>query len=188
MYKCPRILLRNSAVPYDTSRLRFPSHLLAASNSSPIRVRVLQQVRGSCSYVLCPHRQFRSFVCSQFYSLVLRPGTSACFFSLACLSFTVAGTPEHQCTLSVFVLVCSRRDAAAHQCSVWLLSYSVHIFLHPLSRASRHAATRLAETLHSVSFPPFYVTRWLSTVLLTATVSALLSHGLHHASTFTDTF
>ena len=55
---CPRSLLRNSAVPYDTSRPRFPSHLLAASDSSPIRVRVLQQVRGSCSYVLCPHRQF----------------------------------------------------------------------------------------------------------------------------------
>ena len=93
----------------------FPSHLLAASDSSPIRVRILQQVRGSCSYVLCPHRQFRSFACSQFYSLVLRLGTSACFFSLACLSFMVAGTPEHQCSLFVFVLVCSRRDAAAHQ-------------------------------------------------------------------------
>ena len=112
--KCLRIRLRNSAVPYDTSRLRFPSHLLAVSDSSPICVRVLQQVRGSCSYVLCPHRQFRSFACSQFYSLVLRPGTSACFFSLACLSFTVAGTPEHQCSLFVFVLVCSCRDAAAH--------------------------------------------------------------------------
>ena len=115
VYKCPRILLRNSAIPYNTSRPRFPSHLLAASDSSPIRIRILQQVRSSCSYVLCPHRQFRSFACSQFYSLILRPGTSACFFSLACLSFTVAGTPEHQCSLSVFVLVCSRRDAAAHQ-------------------------------------------------------------------------
>ena len=94
VYKCPRILLRNSAVPYDTSRPRFPSHLLAASDSSPIRVRVLQQVRGSCSYVLCSHRQFCSFACSQFYSLVLRPGTSACFFSLASLSFMVAGTPS----------------------------------------------------------------------------------------------
>ena len=115
VYKCPCILLGNSAVPYDTSRPRFPSHLLAASDSSPIRVHVLQQVRGSCLYVLCLHRQFRSFACSQFYSLILRPGTSACFFSLACLSFTVAGTPEHQCSLFVFVLVCSRRDAAAHQ-------------------------------------------------------------------------
>ena len=56
---CPRSLLRNSAVPYDMSRLRFSPHLLAASDSSPIRVRVLQQVRGSCSYILCPHRQFR---------------------------------------------------------------------------------------------------------------------------------
>ena len=113
VYKCPRSLLRNSAIPYDTSWPRFPSHFLAASDSSPIRVCVLQQVRGSCSYVLCPHHQFRSFTCSQFSSLVLRPGTSACFFSLACLSFTVAGTPEHQCSLFVFVLVCSCR--AAHQ-------------------------------------------------------------------------
>ena len=113
-YKCPCIPLRNSDVPYEASQPRFPSHLLAASDSSPIRVCVLQQVRGSCSYVLCPHRQFRSFACSQFYSLVLRPGTSACFFSLACLSSTVAGTPEHQCSLFVFVLVCSCRDAATH--------------------------------------------------------------------------
>ena len=116
MYKCLRIPLRNSAVPYDTLQPRFPSHLLAASDSSPIHVRVLQQVRGSCSYVLCPRRQFRSFACSQFYSLVLRPGTSAYFFSLACLSSTVARTPEHQCSLFVFVLVCSRREAAAHHC------------------------------------------------------------------------
>ena len=49
MYKCLRVALRNSAVPYDTSRPQFPSHLLAASNSSPIHVRVLQQVRSSCS-------------------------------------------------------------------------------------------------------------------------------------------
>ena len=37
------------------------------------------------------------------------------FLFLACLSSTVAGTPEHQCSLFVFVLVCSRRDTAAHQ-------------------------------------------------------------------------
>ena len=78
-YKCPHVALRNSAIPYNTLRLRFPSHLLAASDSRPICVHLLQQVHGSCSYVLCPHRQFHSFACSQFSSLILRPGTSACF-------------------------------------------------------------------------------------------------------------
>ena len=42
-------------------------------------------------------------------------GYECVFLFLACLSFTVAGTPEHQCSLFVFVLVCSCRDAAAHQ-------------------------------------------------------------------------
>ena len=77
--------------------------------------------------------------------------------------------------------------------SAQLHSSSVHIFLHPLSCASHHMATVtrvLAETLHSMSFPPFYITRWLSTMLLTATVFVLLSHsssrGLRHASTLMD--
>ena len=56
-----------------------------------------------------------SFTCSQFSSLVLRPGTSVCFFSLACLSSTVAGTPEHQCSLFGLCscLLAQRRSSAS---------------------------------------------------------------------------
>ena len=49
-YKCQCALGWTAAVPYDTSRLWFPSHSLAASDSSPICIRLLQQVHGSCSF------------------------------------------------------------------------------------------------------------------------------------------
>ena len=47
-YKCPCASERTAAVPYDTSQIQFPSHLVIMSDSSPIRVCLLQQVRGSC--------------------------------------------------------------------------------------------------------------------------------------------
>ena len=68
VYKYLHALNENSAVPYNTSQFRFPSHLLAASNSSTICVHLLQQVRGSCSYVLCPRCQFHLSTYSQFSS------------------------------------------------------------------------------------------------------------------------
>ena len=144
------------------SRPRFPPHLLAASDSSPIRVRILQQVHGSCLYVLCPHRQFCLFACSQFYSLILRPGTSACFFSLACLSFMVAGTPEHQCLLFVFVLVCSCRDTVAHHrpcpsivtLSSHCLSVTVPSSSHCLSITVPSLSRRLFVNVFSLSHCP----------------------------------
>ena len=47
-YKCLCISERTAAIPYDTSWNQFPSHLVTTSDSSPIRVCLLQQVCGSC--------------------------------------------------------------------------------------------------------------------------------------------
>ena len=47
-YKCLCASEWTAAVPYNTSQVRFPPHLVATSNSSPIHVRLLQQVCSSC--------------------------------------------------------------------------------------------------------------------------------------------
>ena len=58
-----------------------------------------------------------NFVCphiSQFSSLILRPGTSACFFSQP-VSVLQLLEPLSTSVHCLFVFVCSSRDAAAHQ-------------------------------------------------------------------------
>ena len=115
-YKCQCALGWTAALPYDTSRLWFPSHLLAASDSSPIRVRLLQQVRGSCSYYSV---RVVNFVCLRICPVFFphtQTGYECMFLFLACFSFTIAGTPKHQCLLCLyFCLLVSCRDAAVHQ-------------------------------------------------------------------------
>ena len=113
-YKCLRVALRNSAVPYNTFaalvsitfarsvRLQSYLHPLTSTSSWFLFVRTL-----SASSILVirvfpvffPHTQ---------------TGYECVFLFIACLSFTVARTPEHQCLLlSLFCLLAQRRSGAS---------------------------------------------------------------------------
>ena len=114
VYKCLCVALRNSAVPYNTSQLWFPSHLLAASNSSPISVSAYFNkfavfVR---TYSVRIVNSVRSHVPSFLPSYSDRVQVRVSFHSLS--QFYGSWNPGAPVSV-VFVFVCLCRDTAAHQ-------------------------------------------------------------------------
>ena len=123
-------------VPYHTTRRDLGFHHICSQRPTPVLSASAYFNKFAVLVRMYSVRIVNSvsFACSQFSSLVLRPGTSACFFSLACLSSTVAGTPKHQCSL--FGL-----------CSCWLAqrrsgaSPSPPILIEGFRRTVRHSGS-----------------------------------------------